>query len=86
LPWHQTFKNRILLRNNYLPVDPQNKIGDFVTSDNHLLNKESLINFTTTYAPSRWSLAIFIERESVDQEIFKRDLCNAKKRRHISAK
>ena len=40
--WHQTFKNRILLENYYLPGDLEAEIGAFVADYNRLRYQDSL--------------------------------------------
>src|ERR1700747_739542 len=44
--WHQTFKNRILLENYYLPGDLEAQIAAFVADYNHLRYHESISNLT----------------------------------------
>jgi RNA-directed DNA polymerase len=44
--WHQTFKNRILLKNYYLPGDLGRQIGTFVEHYNHNRYHESIDNLT----------------------------------------
>lgn len=44
--WHQTLKNRILLKNHYLPGDLGTSIGAFVKLYSHRRHGESLGNFT----------------------------------------
>ena len=44
--WHQTLKNRILLENYYLPVDPETQIAGFVEHYNHRRYHESRDNVT----------------------------------------
>ena len=44
--WHQTLKNRILLKNYYLPGDLEARIGHFIEHYNHHRYHESLENLT----------------------------------------
>jgi len=54
--WHQTFKNRILLENYYLPGDLEARIDAFVYHYNHRRYHESLDNLTPAdvYFGRRW--------------------------------
>jgi putative transposase len=44
--WHQTLKNRILLKNYFLPGDLETQIEAFVEHYNHRRYHESLKNLT----------------------------------------
>lgn len=44
--WRQTFKNRILLENQHLPRDLEDRIGDFVSHRDHPRYHGSLGNLT----------------------------------------
>ena len=44
--WHQTLKNRILLKNYYLPRDLKKQIGQFLDHYNKRRYHESLSNVT----------------------------------------
>jgi len=54
--WHETFKNRILLENYYLPGDLEARIDAFVYHYNHRRYHESLDNLTPAdvYFGRRW--------------------------------
>lgn len=44
--WHQTLKNRVLLKNYFLPGDLENQIEAFVEHHNHQRCQESLDKVT----------------------------------------
>lgn len=44
--WHQMMKNRVLLKNYYLPGDPERQIGAFVDCYNNERYHESRNNVT----------------------------------------
>ena len=50
--WHQTLKNRIFLKNYYLPGDLEAAIAAFVAHYNHLRYHESLGNLTSAKSTS----------------------------------
>ena len=62
--WHQTLKNRILLENDYLPGEPEVRIGDFVTDYNHLRYHESILTTPADVYFGRGQ-TILLERESI---------------------
>jgi putative transposase len=69
--WHQTLKNRILLENNYLPGDLEQKIGDFVAHYNHLRYHESIGNLTPVDVYFGRGQTILLERERIKRDIIK---------------
>ena len=61
--WHQTLKNQILLENDYLPGDLENRIAEFVDHYNNHRYHESLNNVTPADAYFGRDTAI-IERKA----------------------
>jgi len=56
--WHQTLKTRILLENNFLPVDLVAQIGAVVGHYNHQRYHESLGNVTPADTCFGWATDI----------------------------
>lgn len=63
--WRQTLKNRILLKNYYLPGDLKAKIGTFVDHYNHRRYCESLNNLTPADVYFGRGVKILRERERI---------------------
>jgi hypothetical protein len=69
--WHQTLKNRILLKNDYLPGDLEQKIGDFVAYYSHLRDHESIRNLTPAVVYFGRGQTILLERERIKRDAIK---------------
>ena len=69
---HQTLKNRILLKNHYLPGDLEASIGAFVEHYNHHRYHESLGNLTPAdvYFGRDW--AIIERRRKIKKQTFEK--------------
>ena len=63
--WHQTLKNRILLENDYLPGDLENRIAEFVDHYNNHCYHESLNNVTPADAYFGRDTAIIERRAKI---------------------
>lgn len=63
--WHQTLKNRILLENDYLPGDLENRIAEFVDHYNNHRYHESLNNVTPADAYFGRDTAIIERRAKI---------------------
>jgi putative transposase len=63
--WHQTLKNRILLKNYYLPGDLEQQIDAFVEHYNHVRYHESLNNLTPADVYFGRAETILVERERI---------------------
>ncbi len=66
--WHQTWKNRILLKNYYLPGDLERAVHRFVEHYNHARYHESLGNLTPADAYCGRGPQILIMREKIKRE------------------
>nr|WP_285674666.1 integrase core domain-containing protein [Limibaculum sp. NKW23] len=65
--WHQTLKNRILLKNYYLPGALEQAIGGFIDHDNNVRCHESLGNITPADAHYGCGPAILEERRRIKE-------------------
>lgn len=73
--WHQTLKNRSLLKNYYLPSGLEQAIGDFIEHHNHHRHHESLGNLTPADVYCGWAEAILGRRKEIKElTIWKRRL------------
>ncbi len=63
--WHQTLKNRILLDNDYLPRDLEQRVADFVSHYNHARYHESLDNVTPADVYLGRAAEIIAERQRI---------------------
>jgi len=63
--WHQTLKNRILLKNYYLPGDLETQIDRFVDHYNHRRYHESLSNLTPANVYFGRAQTILLDRERI---------------------
>jgi transposase InsO family protein len=66
--WHQTFKNRILLEQHYLPGALEAQVGAFVAHYNHARSHESLGNLTPADVYFGRGPAILRERERIKRQ------------------
>ncbi|KFG89481.1 Transposase, orfB [Sphingobium herbicidovorans NBRC 16415] len=66
--WHETMKNRVLLKNCYLPGDLKAQISAFVEHYNHRRGHESLNNLTPADVYFGRGHAILLERERIKQQ------------------
>ena len=66
--WHQTLKNRILLKNYYLPGDLEAQLGAFVEHYNRRRYHESLKNTTPADVYFGRGQTILLERERIKQK------------------
>jgi putative transposase len=66
--WHQTLKNRILLKNYFLPGDLERQIEAFVEHYNHRRYHESLDNVTPADAYFGRAPAIIEQREGIKRQ------------------
>ncbi len=66
--WHQPLKNRILLKNYFLPGDLEAQIEAFVDRFNHQRYHESLSNDTPADAYFGHDKAILEQRERIKQK------------------
>jgi transposase InsO family protein len=66
--WHQTFKNRILLENYFLPSDLEAQIEAFVAHYNHQRYHESLSNLTPADVYFGRGETILRERERIKRQ------------------
>jgi len=69
--WHQTFKNRILLENYYLPGDLEAQIARFVEHYNHRRCHESLRNLTPADVYFGIGQTFLLERERIKSDTIK---------------
>src|SRR5262247_3750539 len=69
--WHQTFKNRILLENYYLPGDLEAQIARFVEHYNHRRCHESLRNLTPADVYFGIGQTFLRERERIKRDTIK---------------
>jgi transposase InsO family protein len=69
--WHQTLKNRILLKNYYLPGDLEPQIARFVQHYNHRRYHESLRNLTPADVYFGRGQTILLERERIKRDTIK---------------
>jgi len=66
--WHQTLKNRILLKTSFLPGDLEPQIEAFVEHYNHQRSHESLNNVTPADAYFGRAEAIVKQRERIKRQ------------------
>ncbi len=66
--WHQTLKNRILLKNYFLPGDLETQIEAFVEHDNHQRYHESLSNVAPADAYFGRAENIIKQRERIKRQ------------------
>ncbi len=78
--WHQALKNRILLKNYFLPGDLEAQIADFVERYNHRRFHESLGNLTPVDVYTGRGPAILLQRERI-----KKDTINQRRLPHRKA-
>ena len=71
--WHQTLKNRILLKDYYLPGDLEASIGAFVERYNHHRYYENLGNLTPAEVYFRRDRAIIERRRKIKNRHSKND-------------
>jgi putative transposase len=66
--WHQTLKNRILLKNYYLPGDLEAQVEAFVAHYNHKRYHESLRNLTPADVYFGRGQTILLDRERIKRQ------------------
>jgi len=69
--WHQTLKNRTLLKNYYLPGDLEAQIDTFVARYNHQRYHQSLKNLTPADVCFGRSQTILLKRERIKRKTIK---------------
>jgi RNA-directed DNA polymerase len=66
--WHQTLKNRILLKNYFFPDDLETQIDAFVANYNHLRYHESINNLIPADAYLGRRQTVLLERERIKRK------------------
>ena len=69
--WHQTLKNRVLLKNYYLPGDLEAQVEAFIGHYNHQRYHESLRNLTPADVCFGRGQTILLQRERIKRETIK---------------